>query len=1026
MRFLVRASALSLFVLSLNSSTVLAQTANITASSANVLNLLAPYLSLNSTAVGQSTLQSNLQQSIAINNAAGIPRQLLAISDKNLLGSATNNLSSVGLGTYGAGANLAGGLPAQTPINGLTPQQAVGGLGPLLGQIYVTGSASGTAGPLGNVVNLLATAYTFTGNDLGVAKNYFANGAATNPSTTPANYVPVPAVAPAGYSLPTANGLPNTTNSVYDLAYGVTNTQAGQDVYGSSRPVQVAPNSFNKFDPTALNGIATNPSFPSGHTTYAFTDSILLAMTTPQLYQSMLLRGAEYADSRIVLGVHYPLDIIGSRALATYDLAQAFTNPLYLNNAATTGVAVNLPSLFTAAQSQMQSYLSAQCGASVATCAASAANTTGNPYLPSAANQATYQSRLTYGLPTLTYAQAPREAAPAGGPDASILLAPIYGGSSAAAQQIAPTGGLYGNLQSSTINQILVNTESQALAAFYGTALSYWARLDLYSAAGYFDNAIGTLSLNVADRLARNVTVGNTGALYANGTITGTVTVNAGGLLGGNGTVGGFITANGGTIAPGNSIGTLNVAGNASFAAGSIYQVELNAAGQTDKIAATGQVTLNGGTVQVAAASGVYTPSTLYTILTAQGGVTGQFAGASSNFLFLTPTLSYDAQDAYLRIQRNGVAFASQATTANQWATAQAADTVGWGNAAYVALANLGVGAVPAAFDALSGEAYASANTVMQEQSIYLREAVGARLRQAFATGPQPGGPATATLGGGLTPTLWLQGFGAWGDNWGNGNAATVSSNIGGVFAGADVAVGDAWRFGLLGGYSQTSFDVNARSSSGSIDNYDIGLYAGAQYGAIALRTGASYTWHDGALNRTVIFPNFVGGTAANFNAGTTQLFGEVAYDWRATPSVVVEPYLGLAYVHLATDGYTEGGSAAALTGNTGNEDTLYSTLGTRLRADLPLAPGVVITPTATLAWLHAFGDTSATAVQTFGGASAPFQVTGVPLASDSALLGAGLDYKLSANAVLSVTYTGQFAGTAQANGVNGALTVKF
>jgi hypothetical protein len=161
-------------------------------------------------------------------------------------------------------------------------------------------------------------------------------------------------VAPPGYSLPTYNGLPNTTNSVYDLAYSVTNTQPGQDVYGSSRPVQVALNRFNAFDPTALNGIATNPSFPSGHTTYAYTDGILLAMLVPQQYQSMLARAADYANSRIVLGVHYPLDIIGGRALATYDLAQAFTNPAYINNAATTGTALNLPNQFVQAQTQIQ------------------------------------------------------------------------------------------------------------------------------------------------------------------------------------------------------------------------------------------------------------------------------------------------------------------------------------------------------------------------------------------------------------------------------------------------------------------------------------------------------------------------------------------------------------------------------------------------------------------------------------------------------------------------------------------------
>ncbi|MCZ2982643.1 hypothetical protein NYY70_20915, partial [Acinetobacter baumannii] len=89
--------------------------------------------------------------------------------------------------------NIGGGLPRQTPINGIVPQQLVGGLGTQLGPIYQRGVDQGAAGALGSVVNLLVNANTFTGNNLGVAKNYFANGAANNPSVTPANYVAVPA-----------------------------------------------------------------------------------------------------------------------------------------------------------------------------------------------------------------------------------------------------------------------------------------------------------------------------------------------------------------------------------------------------------------------------------------------------------------------------------------------------------------------------------------------------------------------------------------------------------------------------------------------------------------------------------------------------------------------------------------------------------------------------------------------------------------------------------------------------------------
>ena len=77
-----------------------------------------------------------------------------------------------------------------------------------------------------------------------------------------------------------------------------------------------------------------------------------------------------------------------------------------------------------------------------------------------------------------------------------------------------------------------------------------------------------------------------------------------------------------GTIAPGNSIGTLNVAGNILFNPNSIYEVEANAAGQADKIVATGTATINGGTVKLDLGRGrqLLASATTGTILTANGG----------------------------------------------------------------------------------------------------------------------------------------------------------------------------------------------------------------------------------------------------------------------------------------------------------------------------------------------------------------------------------------------------------------------
>ena len=1033
-----------------------AQAANTTPANVNVLNLLSPFLALNSTDVGRQTLQLNLSQAIAQNQNATTAQRQLAISDKALPGSAafttTITLANGSRVNLGVADNLAGGLPLQAAqsAGGLNPAQPVGGLGPQLGAIYQTGirASTASAGPLTGTFNLLNQAYSVLSSNLGVAKNYFANGAATNPSTTPTGYVPVPAVAPAGYTLPTFNGLPNTRDSVYDLAYGVRNTQPGQDVYGSSRPIQVAPNSYNIFDPTALTGLATNPSFPSGHTQYAYTDSYLLAMLVPQQYRNMLARAAEYGDSRIVLGVHYPLDIIASRAFSAYDLAQGFTNPLYINNAGTTGTAINLPGLFTRAQGELQSYLSAQCGNTVAACAAGTANTTGNPYLPTAANQALYQSRLTYGLPTLTFAQAPREAAPAGGPDASILLAPLYGGSSTAAQTIAPSGGLYGSLQSDTINQILVNTQTNALSAFYGTALSYWSRLDLFTAAGYFDNVSGTLILDGRDRVNVPVTVGS------------------GGVLGGTGTVVGLAVNAGGAVAPGTAttIGSLNVSGNVAFAAGSAYQVAANAAGQASLLAAGGSATLAGGTVQVSAAQGGYDPRTRYTVLTAAGGVGGQFAGVSSNFAFLDPTLGYTANAVSLTLTRNDIAFSTIAQNRNQGAVADAIQGGGAGTAPFQRTVGLTTGEARGAFQALAGDVHGSTVSTEYATAFFVREAILDRLRWGTTPGTADGlnygrlpATYTADLPGRAAPVapvaarildprvfgLWGQGFGSFGDARSDGNAAGFSRQISGFALGADVRLENGIKLGVVGGYTAASLDTTGRLQSATVESGYGGVYGGYEAGPFSLRLGATYADNSTRTRRAVAFAGVSDTATARAGGSTVQGFGEIGYRFflgQGAPAALVskdgpaplqaavayiEPFVGGSHVSIGHDRFVEAGGVAALTGFARTYEVSAVTAGLRAQTGLDLGLGLPLSLRGLVGYRRAFGDVVPAALLAFGNGPT-FLSAGIPIARDALVAQAGLDLRVAPNATLAIAYTGQIGDRVEDHAVKGNFTWRF
>ncbi|WP_162375579.1 autotransporter domain-containing protein [Ancylobacter sp. TS-1] len=512
-------------------------------------------------------------------------------------------------------------------------------------------------------------------------------------------------------------------------------------------------------------------------------------------------------------------------------------------------------------------------------------------------------------------------------------------------------------------------------------------------------------------------------------------TLNDGGVLGGTAAIGGLTVNAGGLVGPGYSPGTLTVNGPVAFNAGSVYQVEVNAEGEHDLILATGAVTLSSdASVEVLASPGRYPSTSQIAILSTTGTVTGTFGSVTSDFAFLDPELTYDMQNVFLTLVYNGFTFTDYAHTPNEASVAVAAQALGTGNAVFEAIFALPEGAVAPALDQLSGEIHASALTVIQQQSIYLRDAVGSRLRQsliapsagALSYAAKAAGPATAQLSQGFAPTLWAEGFGGWGETSGNGNAASISTTVGGVFGGIDVAVLDHLRVGLVGGYSRTSFDVDARSSQGSMDNYDIGLYAGAQFDALALRGGASYTWHDMSVSRAVVFPGYYGSNDGDDMLGTTQLFGEIGYDL-SVGAYAFEPFVGLAYVHISGDNLTESGTlASALAVEGASQSTFYSTLGVRAATTFTVA-GRTLTPSATLGWQHAFGDTTSSADMLFAsGGTTAFTIQGVPIAQDVALVGLGLGYQLSDSAQMQFNYAGQLAEQSNQNTFSAQFSLKF
>ena len=550
------------------------------------------------------------------------------------------------------------------------------------------------------------------------------------------------------------------------------------------------------------------------------------------------------------------------------------------------------------------------------------------------------------------------------------------------------------------------------------------------------ENGSGTLTIGAGANVTAGTMVnvadqaGSSGTLLVNGTLIGTggINVNSGGWIGGSGTVTGDTTV-AGAIAPGNSIGTLNIAGNYTQAAGSTYRVEVELGGTSDLIDITGTATLNGGTVKVVPFPDVAV-ATPYTILTAAGGVTGAYDGASLSSFFVTPALTYDANNVYLTLTQN-TNFTNMGLTPNEAATATGASTLPTSSPLWQALAVLPFGDAAAALDSLSGEIHASVHSMLVNDSRFPRQAALDRLRAAFDGVAASHAPILAYAGDGpvLAPAAtnlfatWGQAYGTWGRRDGDGNAATITRSSGGVLLGGDAKIAEDWRLGLMGGISRTNLDVDDRASSATADNYTVGAYTGAEAGPIGLRAGAAHTWHDISTDRTVSFPGFADSLAASYKARTAQVFGEAGYRIEHG-AARFEPFANVAYVDLHTDGFSEAGGAAALTVGSASQDTTFTTLGLRAETDF-LFEGMPMRARGTLGWRHAFGDVTPTSVMNFVG-GAPFTIAGVPIARDAAVIETGIQMAIAEQSRLSVTYDGQLAAGAQDHELNAVFAVAF
>jgi membrane-associated phospholipid phosphatase len=362
------------------------------------------------------------------------------------------------------------------------------GLGDALEKIYVDGRNAGKlplTSALINSSNGTAGAYVSTGD----AKAHYSYPRPYLPGTTTAT---LPATDDQTNCAPTKV---NATSLAANRA-----GKAWADASGTLTITRVpaVTDTTHEFSPNDVVldagygtvGICTGGSYPSGHTTTAYEAGITLATLVPELAPELLARASEAGNDRIVLGVHYPLDIMGGRIDGEAALAARWSDTQYRTE------------VLEPARAELVSYLQQQCGDTLANCIAAEKAYTDDPYggkaIPGGTAQivtdrasaaSVYRERMTYG-----FAQT----------GTTGLAASVPTGASNLLLTAFPT------LTDAQRTSVLAQTE---IASGYpldqsGTASGSWERLDLAAAtsATVAVSADGTAKVLSTGGTARVVT----------------------------------------------------------------------------------------------------------------------------------------------------------------------------------------------------------------------------------------------------------------------------------------------------------------------------------------------------------------------------------------------------------------------------------------------------------------------------------------------------------------------------------------
>jgi outer membrane autotransporter protein len=519
------------------------------------------------------------------------------------------------------------------------------------------------------------------------------------------------------------------------------------------------------------------------------------------------------------------------------------------------------------------------------------------------------------------------------------------------------------------------------------------------------------------------------------GAIAGNLIVDKGATYAGGGSVG-SLQVNG-TLLTNSALGSATVVNDLTLGSGATLAYGVNADGSSAPLQVGGTAYLNGATLAVNPSNGEYPWQSHYTVLQA-GTIDGTFGKVTSDYAFLTPTLSYSAHEVGLDYTRNDIAFANYASTANGARAASSLAGLSQGTL-YNALLNTSSSSAGSAIEQLAGSSNASLGAATLAASAQVGSSMLSAMQHMGSTGGLQAGLSasdTPVLAANGVPSaarnlndpnargrLWVQGLGSYGKLDGEHGSSGLEQRTRGGVLGSDFALAADWRLGVLGGYSRT--DLDASRTDGKVDSWHMGIYAQRQSGPLALRLGAAYSQHDGSSKRSVGFDGFSERLRGDYDADSQQAFVELGYAL-GSGRLSAEPFANLGYQRYHRDAYQEKGGAAALQVEGQTQDNFISTFGVRLAQLNQLENGMSLTPRLSLGWRHAYGDVDSTTRQAFVSGGSAFSIEGTALDRDSLLVETGLDLGISARQSIGVGYSGDLGSNSRNHALIGQWQVRF